>query len=178
MKFSTGWLKFAIGWVAVFAFRLIPFRPPNFEPMLATVMPFSKRYGVVGSFFFGFLGIVLYDAITSGWGSWTWVTAFSYGALGIGAHYYFKSREVTRLNLITFGVPATILYDAVTMMIGPVLGHQSLAVAVAGQIPFTVMHLLGTITFSVLLAPALYRWVIKNEVLELSFLVRKAGSTS
>ncbi|HEY4522280.1 MAG TPA: hypothetical protein VJH91_01435 [Candidatus Paceibacterota bacterium] len=92
---------------------MIPFRPPNFEPMLATMMPFSKRYGVVGTFLFGFLGIVFFDAVTSGWGSWTWITALCYGALGVAA------------------------------------------------------HLLGTVVFAALLSPALYRWVVQNEVFEL-----------
>ena len=169
MRFTDGWLKFAIGWTAVFLFRLIPFRPPNFEPMLATVMPFSKRYGPTGSFLFGFLGIVLYDAVTSGWGTWTWVTALCYGALGLAAHYFFKNREATIKNFLVFGVPGTILYDAVTMLIGPLEGHQTFMVALMDQIPFTVMHLLGTITFSVLLSPALYRWVIKNDAFELRF---------
>ncbi|MDP2648338.1 MAG: hypothetical protein Q8P19_00345 [bacterium] len=170
MKFSipTGTLKFIIGWATVFLFRLIPFRPPNFEPMLATVMPFSKRYGLAGSFLFGFLGIVLFDAVTSGWGSWTWVTALCYGSLGVAAHYYFKDREANVRNFLVFGIPGTVLYDAVTMLIGPVFGHQPLMVAVTGQIPFTLMHLAGTVTFSVLLAPALYRWVVRNDALELS----------
>jgi len=166
MKITTGWLKFVIGWAAVFAFRLIPFRPPNFEPMLATVMPFSKRYGPLGSFLFGFLGIVFFDAVTSGWGSWTWVTAFCYGSLGLAAHYFFKHREATVQNFLVFGIPGTIAYDAITMLIGPVFRGQSFALAFTGQIPFTVMHLLGTITFSVLLSPALYRWVIRNDALE------------
>ena len=135
--------------------------------MLATMMPFSKRYGMIGSFLFGFLGIVLYDAVTSGWGVWTWVTAFSYGVLGIAARVYFKNREATVANFLIFGVPGTIVYDAVTMMIGPIWGHQPLAIALAGQIPFTAMHLAGTIVFSVLLSPALYRWVIQNETLEI-----------
>ncbi len=166
LSFTSGWLKFLIGWTAVFLFRLIPFRPPNFEPMLATVMPFSKRYGPVGSFLFGFLGIVLYDAITSGWGSWTWVTAFCYGALGIGAHFYFRNREASVRNFLTFGIPGTVLYDAITMFIGPVFNDQSLAVAVVGQIPFTLMHVLGTVVFATLLSPALYRWVVQNEVID------------
>lgn len=171
MRFSipTGSLKFIIGWVAVFLFRLIPFRPPNFEPMLATVMPFSKRYGLLGSFAFGFLGIVLFDAVTSGWGNWTWVTALCYGSLGVAAHYFFMNRPATIQNFLVFGVPATIVYDAITMMIGPVFSGQSFALALAGQIPFTVMHLLGTITFSIFLSPALYRWVIQSEALEFSF---------
>lgn len=167
---SSGSLKFVIGWTAVFLFRLIPFRPPNFEPMLATVMPFSKRFGIVGSFLFGFLGIVFYDAVTSGWGNWTWVTAICYGLLGVGAHAFFKNREPSVKNFLLFGVPATVAYDAVTMMIGPVFGNQSFAIALSGQIPFTMMHLLGTIVFSVLLSPALYRWVVQNERFELSFL--------
>lgn len=167
---STGLLKFAIGWGAVFLFRLIPFRPPNFEPMLATVMPFSKRFGIIGSFLFGFLGIVLYDAITSGWGSWTWVTAICYGLLGVGAHFFFKNREASVKNFLLFGIPATITYDAVTMMIGPLFMHQPFIVALVGQISFTLMHVLGTVVFSVLLSPALYRWVVQNERFEFSFM--------
>lgn len=172
MRFSisSGTLKFVIGWAAVFLFRLIPFRPPNFEPMLATVMPFSKRFGITGSFLFGFLGIVFFDAVTSGWGSWTWVTAICYGLLGVAAHLFFKHREASVKNFLLFGIPGTVLYDAVTMLIGPVFGHQSFAIAVSGQIPFTLMHLLGTVVFSVLLSPVLYRWVIESERLELSFL--------
>ena len=171
MKISVpaGSFKFIIGWTAVFLFRLIPFRPPNFEPMLATVMPFSKRYGLACSFLFGFLGIVLYDAVTSGWGSWTAVTSVSYGLLGVGAHLFFKNREASVKNFLLFGVPGTVLYDAVTMLIGPVFTGQSFSVALIGQIPFTLMHVLGTIVFSVLLAPALYRWVIQNERFEFSF---------
>lgn len=171
---SSGSLKFILGWTAVFLFRLIPFRPPNFEPMLATVMPFSKRYGILGSFLFGFLGIVLYDAITSGWGSWTAVTAVCYGLVGIAAHLFFKNRDASVQNFLLFGIPATVLYDAVTMMIGPIFMHQSLMTAFVGQISFTLMHLTGTIVFSVLLSPALYRWVVQNERFELTFLQTSA----
>ena len=171
MKFSftTGWLKFALGWSAVFLFRLIPFRPPNVEPMLATLMPFSKRYGVVGSFLFGFLGIVLFDAATSGWGIWTLVTALAYGALGPAAHLYFKNREASVGNFLRFGIVGTLAYDAVTgLTIGPLLWGQPFAVALAGQIPFTLLHLAGTVVFATFLSPVLYRWVVQNEMFELS----------
>ena len=175
---SSGALKFVIGWTAVFFFRLIPFRPPNFEPMLATVMPFSKRYGIVGSFLFGFLGIVLYDAITSGWGTWTAITAVCYGLLGVAAHLFFKNRDASVRNFLLFGIPATVVYDAVTMMIGPLFMQQPLMAALIGQISFTLMHLTGTIVFSVLLSPALYRWVIENERFEFSFLRNPNVSTN
>lgn len=168
LQFTTGWLKFAIGWGAVFLFRLIPFRPPNFEPMLATMMPFSKRYGLLGSFLFGFLGIVFFDAVTSGWGVWTVVTAVAYGMLGAGSCLFFKNREATVRNFLSFGIAGTLFYDAVTgLTIGPIFQGQSFAVALTGQIPFTIMHLLGTVVFATLLSPALYRWVVQSERLEL-----------
>lgn len=159
---AASFVKFAIGWTAVFLFRLIPWRPPNFEPMLASVMPYSKRYGVAGSFLFGFLGIVLFDAVTSGWGVWTAVTALCYGTLGVAAHYFFRDRDASAKNFLLFGIPGTISYDAVTMLIGPAFAGQPLALALAGQIPFTLMHLAGTIAFSVLLAPALYRFLASD----------------
>lgn len=164
-------LKVAIAWVGVFLFRLIPFGPPNFEPMLASIMPFSKRLSVVGSFLFGFLGILLFDAVTSGWGSWTWVTAFCYGGLGIASYFFFKNREAKTGTFLGFGIVGTLLYDAITMFIGPVFEGQSLALALVGQIPFTLLHLGGVTFFAIVLSPLLYRWLVKNESLELSFLM-------
>lgn len=169
MRFSipTGTLKFLLGWIVVFLFRLIPFRPPNFEPMLATIMPFSKRFGIFGSFAFGFFGIVLFDAMTSGWGVWTAVTAITYGALGVGSRLFFKNREASVKNFLSFGIAGTIFYDAITgLTIGPIFQGQAFMVALTGQIPFTLMHLLGKVVFATLLSPALYRWVVQSEVLE------------
>jgi len=175
VRIPTGTLKFLIGWTAVFLFRLIPFRPPNFEPMLATVMPFSKRYGLLGSFLFGFLGIVLYDAVTAGWGHWTWTTGLSYGLLGVGAHIFFQSREASAKNFLVFGVPATLVFDGVTMFFGPIFEAQPLMAAVIGQIPFTLMHVTSTVVFATTLSPILYRWVITNESLEFNLaLLKKA----
>lgn len=169
MTLSTGWLKFVIGWSAVFLFRLIPFRPPNVEPLLATLMPFSKRFGPVGSFFFGFFGIVLFDSVTSGWGVWTLVTAVCYGALGFAAYVFFNHREASVKNFLRFGIVGTIVYDALTgLTIGPLFNHQPFLVALAGQIPFTLLHLAGTVVFAVFLSPVLYRWVVQNESLEIS----------
>ncbi len=169
MKIETGVLKLLIGWTVVFLFRLIPFRPPNFEPMLATMMPFSKRYGALGTFLFGFLGVVLFDAATAGWGTWTWVTALCYGGLGVASFYYFQNREPTRANFIGFSVVGTLAYDAVTMFIGPLFNAQPLALAISGQIPFTIMHLIGAVVYAAVLSPALYRWVVQSDVLVLKF---------
>ncbi len=40
-------------------------------------------------------------------------------------------------------------------------------VAAIGQIPFTLLHLAGTIGFSIFLSPVLYRWVATNDAFEL-----------
>jgi uncharacterized membrane protein len=168
LTIRTGWLKLMIGWAAVFLIRLLPFRPANFEPMLATIMPFSTRFGWMTSFLFGFLSITLFDAVTSGIGMWTLVTAAAYGTLGIAAHAYFARREATTKNFLAFGVVGTIFYDIVTgLTVGPLFFNQPLMVAIVGQIPFTLMHLLGTVVFTLVLSPVLYRWVVKNDALEL-----------
>ena len=176
-QFTTGWLKFVLGWVAVFLFRLIPFRPPNVEPMLATIMPFSKRFGIVGSFLFGFLGIILFDAVTSGWGIWTLVTALAYGTLGVGARLFFLNHEASVGNFLGFGIAGTLFYDVATgLTIGPLFQGQSFMAALVGQIPFTAMHLSGTIIFAIFLSPVVYRWIVQNEILELSILWKRTLS--
>ncbi len=169
-SFKTGWLKLVLGWILVFAIRLIPFRPPNFEPVLATVMPFSKKYGLLESFSFGFLSIVLFDAVTSGIGLWTVGTSITYGILGVGSYFFFKNHSASVKNFLIYGIIGTLFYDLITgILMGPLLFHQPFMVALIGQIPFTLSHLLGTITFSVFLSPVLYRWVVKNDALEFSF---------
>lgn len=174
LKIKTGGAKFIIGWLAVFLIRLVPFRSPNFEPMLATIMPYSKKYSVLASFAFGFLGILAIDVVMAKIGMWTFVTAFAYGFLGVWAYYYFKNRESNIKNYVTFGVLGTILYDAVTgLSVGPLFFGQSFVSAFVGQIPFTLMHLGGTVFFAIALSPALYRWVVINDVLEIPALLGK-----
>ncbi|MBP9749822.1 MAG: ECF transporter S component, partial [Candidatus Pacebacteria bacterium] len=111
---DTHALKYIAGFAIVFVLRLLPFRLPNVEPVMATMMPFAKRFGMWGGFLFGSLSIVLFDAVTSGWGVWTLITALAYGALGAGAHYFFKHRESTARNYVVFAIFGTLFYDAVT----------------------------------------------------------------
>jgi uncharacterized membrane protein len=168
-------LKYVIGFVAVFALRLLPFRVPNVEPVMATMMPFAKRFGAWGGFVFATLSIVLYDAVTSGWGVWTLITALAYGLLGALAHVFFKHRESNAKNYVIFAVFGTLLYDALTgLTIGPLFWHQPFMVALVGQIPFTLFHLVGNVTFAAILSPAIYRWVVMNERLRVTRVVEVA----
>ena len=124
-------------------------------------MPFAKRYGALTAFVFGFASIALYDGVTLRVGMWTVVTALAYGMLGVLSNMYFKNRSASQKNFLVAAVFGTLLYDALTgLSIGPLFFHQSFAMAIAGQIPFTALHLLGNVVFAYLLSPAIYRWLI------------------
>lgn len=158
------WIKYTIIFVSVMAFRLMPFRAPNVEPIMATIMPLGKVYGSIMSFVFGFLSIVLYDSITSGFGIWTLITALAYGALGVGATYFFKNRSGWK-NYALYAVIATIFYDVITgLTIGPLFFHQSFMMSLAGQIPFTILHLIGNVSLAIVLSGVIERWIAKSEV--------------
>lgn len=174
MKNKNNWPKFILGWAICFIIRLAPFRPPNVEPVLATTMPFSKGFGPEAGFLFGFLSIVLFDLMTQKIGVWTLVTAVIYGLLGLASYFYFQKRKSNSLNYLKFGILGTIAYDALTgLTIGPLVFKMPFMVALVGQIPFTVNHLLGNIFLSALLSPGLYRWVVENEKLSLAILKQK-----
>lgn len=166
-ELKNNWIKFVVGWAIVFGIRMIPFRVPNIEPLTATQMPFAKKFGWFGGFIFGFLSIVAFDAVTSGIGVWTWVTAGAFGLLGVLASFFFKNREGNMKNFVFFGIAGTLFYDAITgLTIGPIFWGQSFVEAFIGQIPFTLYHLSGNIVFSAAISPLIHRWVTGNEKLE------------
>src|SRR3989344_5741743 len=158
---KKNWLKFAIGFIVCLLIRLIPIRPPNIEPILATNMPLSKVYGAPAGFLFALLSILVYDLITGTLGIWSLFTAGAYGILGLGAAFYFRRRESSVGNYVRFAIFGTLFFDAVTgLSVGPLFFGQSFYGAFLGQIPFTAMHLLGNVTFAALLSPAVYRYAV------------------
>lgn len=162
---SSGYAKLAVSWLGGLAILFVPFRPANAEPVLGTLMPVSKRFGSLASLLFAFLSVAAHDLCTSGIGTWTYITAFSYGIVGIASSFYFKNRAATRWNFLKFGVGGTIAYDALTgLTIGPIFYHQPFMTALVGQIPFTAEHMLGTAAFALLLSPLLYRWYENEEI--------------
>ncbi len=168
---SNGFLKFIIGWTLSFALRLIPFRPPNIEPILAIQTPFTKKYGFMIGFFFAFINIALFDFITGKMGTWTIITAGSYGFLALFSAWYFKNRTGKPLQYAMYAMYATLMYDAITgLTIGPLFFGQSFQEAFFGQIPFTIYHLIGNVTLSALISPVIYRWIVANPRFEISYL--------
>jgi uncharacterized membrane protein len=166
-------LKFLVGWVLSFMLRLIPFRPPNIEPILAVQTPFTKQYGFIIGFLFAFINIALFDFITGKMGVWTIITAACYGFLALFSAWYFKRRPATSVHFAIHALYATLIYDAITgLTIGPLFFGQSFQEALIGQIPFTAYHLIGNITLSALISPVIYRLVITNPRFEVAYLKR------
>lgn len=160
-------VKFIIGWLIVFVIRLIPFRPANVEPLMATVMPLSKKYGWLGGFVFSFLSIAIFDVFVGQIGSWTWITATVYGLVGAGAYFFFRNRKSSALRYAVYAVIGTLFFDAITgVAMGPLLYDQPFMEALLGQIPFTARHLLGSVISSLILSKAIERYFMANPRLE------------
>lgn len=169
-KQKKNWIKYSIGFLVCLLIRLIPFRPPNIEPILATQMPFSKAYGKIAGFLFAFFSIFFFDLIVNKVGMWTFITGGVYGLLAFFAVIFFKNRKSTALNYAIFSIIGTLFFDGITgLSIGPIFFNQPFLDALMGQIPFTLLHLLGNVSFALVLSPALYTFVIQNKKFESSF---------
>jgi uncharacterized membrane protein len=160
---KNNYFKFTAGVILCLLVRLIPFRAPNIEPLLATVMPFSKHFGMLAGFSFGVISILLYDSLTNTLGVHTFFTAGAYGVLGLWSAIYFHKNEANSWNFVRFAVMGTLFFDAVTgLTIGPVFFNQPFTTALIGQIPFTILHLLGNISLALVLSPAIDKFLIKK----------------
>lgn len=172
------WGTFFTVWFLSFLFRFFPGRPANLEPILGSQMPMAKHFGRVAGFLFAFINIVIFDALTSGIGVWTWVTAAAYGLLGIAAASFFSSRggsasggRIRTSDYVKFSIFATLAYDAVTgLTLGPLFFGQTFIAALVGQIPFTFSHLVGNTFFAVALSPVLDRLIVRQKKFEVESL--------
>jgi hypothetical protein len=156
--------KVLIIFVGCLLFRLIPFRAPNVEPIMASIMPIGRKYGAITGFLFGFLSIFLYDVATH-FGSWTWVAGITYGIVGAVSTFYFSKFKSSIFNFAIFAFFATIFYDLITgILFAPIFGEK-IFTALVLQIPFTALHLAGNIGFALTLSPILNRWLTSEKVL-------------
>ena len=157
-------LKIFVVFIGCLLFRLMPLRAPNLEPIMASLMPISRKYGAIIAFFFAFSGMVLYDIITGHVGLWTWTTSITYGIIGIFSAIYFKKFKTKTTNFVIFAFLGTIFFDTVTgVLFAPAFG-QSMSSAFLMQIPFTLLHLAGNIGFALTLSPILNKWFSKENI--------------
>lgn len=161
---KKNYFKFFLGLVLCLLVRLIPFRAPNIEPILATTMPFSRAYGAFTGFSFAVLSILLYDLATGTLGIQTFFTAGAYGILGLWSASYFKKNKANAKSFVRFAIFGTLFYDALTgLTIGPIFFHQSFFGSLVGQIPFTALHLIGNVAFALVLSPVIYKILSKKK---------------
>ncbi len=153
------WLQWLAGIAFCTVWRLAPFRPPNVEPVLATMMPFGKRYGAVMSLLFCAANMVLFDIITNNLSQWTAVTAVTYGVIGAVAGLILD-RESGIMSYVVCAVIATLFYDAITgVAAGAILFGMGWKEGFIGQIPFTINHLIGNVILAITLSP-ITDWVL------------------
>lgn len=146
--------------VAALLLRLLPFRPPNVEPILATQMPFAKVFGPWFAFFFAFSSVFLYDMITQTVGVWTVIVAGVYGLIGVGTAWYVSHKTLTKKHYVGMAVVGTLVFDVLTgFTIGPLFFGQPLLVAIIGQIPFTAIHMASNVLLAVVLSPVLEKYL-------------------
>lgn len=171
--YKTNWLAVFLTFFICLIIRLLPIRPPNVEPILASQMPVARAYGGILAFAFAFTSIIFYDLVTGTVGLWSLFTSFAYGILGIFGALYFKTRTESVWGYVKFAIFGTLFFDAATgLTVGPIFFNQSFYGALIGQIPFTLLHLLGNVSFAVTLSPALYRFIINNPKLEYAKIFR------
>lgn len=169
-------LKYIVAISACFLVRLIPFRPANFEPLMGTMMPFSKRFGALAGAVLTFSSIVLYDLVTV-YGSHTWTTASVYALVSIWAAYFFKNRSASRGNFVIFAILGTLVFDALTGPIVPsLIGHGQFWALTVAQVPFTVSHLAGNIIFAIVLSPIIQKYLVDSPFWEINLAKTKKES--
>lgn len=152
-------LKPLLTFLFVMFYRLLPVRPPNVEPILASLMPISKKYGMLAGVVFSVLSISLYDSMTAGIGGYTGSTALAYAIVSVGSYFYFSYYKQTTTHFVLFSIWAVLFYDILTgVVLGPLVTGSSHTVAFFEQIPFTLLHLMGSIIFAIVLSPILSKW--------------------
>ena len=166
--YKKNYFRFALVLALCLLARLIPFRAPNVEPILAATMPMGRAFGAFIGFSFAVLSILLYDALTGTLGVQTFFTVGAYGALGVWSAGYFRRHAAEKWGYVRFAIFGTLFFDALTgLTVGPIFFHQSFLGSLTGQIPFTALHLTSNIVFALILSPAIYSFLVKKRKREI-----------
>ncbi|MBT3582828.1 hypothetical protein HN924_02620 [Candidatus Woesearchaeota archaeon] len=165
---NKSWIKYVIGLlICIIIRRFVPMPIPNIEPIMFTMMPFAKKYGKMAGFIFAFSAIIAIDFITGIVGIWTAVTSITYGAIGIFAAQYLYQKKNKTKYYVGFAILGTLAYDAITGIgMGTLLFGQTLQFTILGQIPFTIYHLIGNVSFAALFSGLIYKFIVANPKLD------------
>lgn len=140
------------------AIRLFPVHIPSIEPLMVFYLPLQKRCGVLSSFIFAASSIILFDAITCRIGLWTITGMLAYGSLGLIIRRLFKIKSFLFQSII-----GTLWFDLVTgVCTGPLLFNQPFFDALIGQIPFTLLHLIGNGILTIVISPLIDHSIVTH----------------
>lgn len=136
--------------------------PPNIELLMPFVIALGLVFGPVYGFVSGALIRALYDGYLSWAGPWTVFTAASYGVVGLLVGFAGRAKLTwSRGELVLLAAVLTLVYDVLTMAAFGLMLGMPLSALVAGQVPFTVAHVLGNVLFVVVFAPALQKVALR-----------------
>ncbi len=145
---------------------------PNNDPIMAVVLPYAKNRKRWLAISFPILAMVLFDLLSGKVGSWTAVTALTYGFLAWGFSVLYKrqtdrGRRIGVLTYLLSGVAGVLVFDFVT---GPIMSSALFGLtfreALVGQVPFTLWHLASVSAYSVIVSPIFeraLRWAARCE---------------
>lgn len=132
--------------------------PPNIESLMPFAMSAGMALGPVSGFANAFLARAMFDGYQAWTGWWTVLTSLSYGLVGLVAGIIYNYRKSwSRAELTVFAGALTLLYDVVTMLVFGLPFGIPLQILVAGQVPFTLAHLLGNMVLCFAFAPFLLK---------------------
>ena len=145
--------KYLTGFLVANLYRLLRVFP-NSDPLMGFILPAAKNLKWWKAPLFAFASMFVFDIFTSGIGLWTWVTASTYALIALGFHFYLKEKKSTFKLFISSGVFGVLIFDLIT---GPIMSSflfkQTFLIAILGQIPFTVMHLISVVFGIVIISP-------------------------
>ena len=130
---------------------------PNNDPIMGFALPFARKDKWWQAFLFPFIAMVSFDIITAKVGPWTLVTSSVYGLLALLFYRYFRTQSKVGLGTYLKGsIFGVLIFDFLT---GPIMSsymfRMPFEVALIGQIPFTLMHLASSITYTAIFVPIL-----------------------
>ena len=169
-------LKFIASLILILVVRMLPL-PANFEPITATIMPYSRRMAVGVSMLLAVLSIFLYDLISGSFGVWSAFTAGSYALLCLFFAWILKNKANNPMVYVLWGCVGTVLYDVVTaLVISSGIYGQGVVEVLIMQVPFTINHLLSTIVTGFILSPLIDKWLVSGEEISFKVFSQKAQS--
>lgn len=122
---------------------LIPI--PGLEPIIGVIGILPKKYSYFLAILFVLLNVIIFDVLTVGFGIWTVGVLLAYILIAYG-YSKFCAKIMSMQALLLATVIMTICFDIFTgLLLGPLFFGQSFVVALVGQIPFTVAHLIGNV---------------------------------